>query len=220
MTSAVIVFDNDGTLADSLPPHIEFLHRMNAKHQLDLHLPPVDDLAGCRALAAAPMDAFILKAGFPASLVPEIVSEYESDFSNEHPVSPFMGVRELLKGLAESEVRMAVVSSNTSTNVKAALGPELCSYFTTILGIDNSEPSKKDSIRNALNVIGVDPETTPCIYVGDTIKDAECATHAKCRFVGVNYGFEDLSWPGLPYSVASSVQELEGILRSAANIWD
>ena len=78
--------------------------------------------------------------------------------------------------------------------------------------------SKKESIRIALKQLGIDPSATTAIYVGDTMKDAECATHAGCRFIGVGYGFEDLTWPGFPHAVADSVNALEQMLRSAANI--
>lgn len=43
-----IIFDNDGTLASSLVPHVEFCHRMNEKHGCGLDLPLTDDLEGMR----------------------------------------------------------------------------------------------------------------------------------------------------------------------------
>lgn len=65
-----VIFDNDGTLADSFPPHVAFCRAMNESLGLGLQLPSLDDLPGCRSLAAAPMSEFMLKAGFPDSALP------------------------------------------------------------------------------------------------------------------------------------------------------
>ncbi len=48
MERVALIFDNDGTLVDSLPPHVEFLHRMNSEHQCCLNIPACDDVAGMR----------------------------------------------------------------------------------------------------------------------------------------------------------------------------
>ena len=204
---SVVVFDCDGTLSDSLPPHIEFCRRMSEKFELGIPLPEPHDLKACRRLAAAPMARFLEKAGFPATSIPGCVSEYEESFATDHPVKPFTGVAEMLKRLQTNGVQMAVVSSNTSVNVRAALGEGLCALFVSILGIDNGPASKMDAIPRALKDMGVDPDETPVVYVGDTRKDAECAVSSGCKFIGVNYGFEDLSDVSFP--VASTVSDLE-----------
>ena len=48
-----ILFDADGTLLNSLPPHIDFCHKMNDELSLDLPLPSREDIAACRRVAAA-----------------------------------------------------------------------------------------------------------------------------------------------------------------------
>jgi hypothetical protein len=34
---SLVIFDNDGTLADSLPPHVAFCRRMNEQHKSETH---------------------------------------------------------------------------------------------------------------------------------------------------------------------------------------
>ena len=46
------VFDADGTLVDSLPPHVGFCHEMNSKFDCGLTLPDTKDLIACRSLSA------------------------------------------------------------------------------------------------------------------------------------------------------------------------
>jgi hypothetical protein len=116
-----VVFDCDGTLADSLPPHIAFLHAMNVELGAGLTLPAERDRRGCRELAAAPMDNFLRSAGFTEADVARCVQRYEASFAEEHPVFLFDGVPALLRRLSEGGAKLAIVSSNTSRNVRACL---------------------------------------------------------------------------------------------------
>ena len=88
-----LVFDADGTLIDSLPPHVQFVRAMNAEKGFGLaDLPEPDDLEGCRRVASAPMRAFFEKAGFPADALDGLVEEYRRTFATRFPVKPFAGV--------------------------------------------------------------------------------------------------------------------------------
>ena len=202
-----VIFDVDGTLADSLPPHVAFCHAMNEELGAGLQLPPTSDLAGCRALAAAPMDNFLRRAGFAESDVATAVQRYESSFSEQYPVGLFEGVPTMLQQLSQARdkgLRIAVVSSNTSKNVRACLAQHsatpLADYFEFIWGIDNAARSKAESLAQAVVELGLLP--SQIVYVGDTEKDARCAQANGMHFVGADWGgFEDM---GSLASAASS----------------
>ena len=81
------------------------------------------------------------------------------------------GVAEMLGGLKEAGIRMAVVSSNTAVNVRAALGPDLSNHFETILGIDNAGSNKSsNSIHPCAFTVCLHPWDSilvplPCVFV-------------------------------------------------------
>lgn len=187
-----VLFDADGTLLDSLPPHIDFLHARNAElppeHRLTL--PARDDLSGCRALAAAPMEAFFRRAGFQEDAIGGLVAAYDARFGAEHPVRPFPLVRAMLMALRARGVRCAVVSSNTAANVRCGLGPDLVALLDCVLGVDDYA-DKAEAIPAALRQLGLAADEA--VYVGDTAKDGGKAMTAAMRFAGVGYGFEDLA---------------------------
>lgn len=212
LSPRAILFDADGTLLDSLPPHVQFVRTMNEELGLGLPLPDPSDVVACRKITAAPMGNFFRAAGFPESTIERCVQAYETRFANECPVAPFAGVDSLLERLAANNVPTAVVSSNTEANVRTGLGPELSSRFEFIDGIDNAPADKAEAIGAALRRLGVAQAT----YVGDTRKDCIKATAAGCTFVGVDYGFEALR-EGVDgsFEVASSVAELEALLLCA-----
>ena len=213
--ATTVLFDADGTLLESLPPHVTFCRMLNSELGLSLELPHPDDLEGCRRIAAAPMDNFFREAGFPESVVPECVALYEGRFATECPVRPYAGVGGLLSRLSTTGVRCGVVSSNTEKNVRTGLGRELASHLEFVDGIDNAPSDKADAIDAALARMGV--PAADAIYVGDTRKDAAKAAAAGVAFVGVDYGFEPLATSdeigGAP--VVSTVSELEALLMRA-----
>ena len=207
-----VIFDADGTLLDSLPPHVDFCHAMNAELGLGLTLPARTDVTACRQIASAPMDNFFRSAGFPEATIACCVEAYETRFAAECPVVPFAGIDDLIALLAQS-VPCAIVSSNTAANVRAGLGSELSARFAFIDGIDNAPADKQVAITAALGRLGFAPSAVA--YVGDTRKDCVKATGAGVRFIGVDFGFEALARDrsavrGAP--VAESVSELEAIL--------
>jgi len=198
-----VIFDADGTLLDSLPPHVDFCHAMNAK--LGLGLDSLPDRNSGRGIAAAPMDAFLRKAGFPEDSIEECVAQYESSFRVEHPVKTFEGTEDLIASLREGNLKLAIVTSNTSANVRASLG-DIEYSFEFIIGIDNGPISKTDSIARALERLGID--ASEAVYVGDTLKDHDCAQANGVSFIGANYGFEDLVSKGLNSPVVDSISDI------------
>lgn len=214
-----MLFDADGTLLDSLPPHVAFCAAAAARlgetdELVDGLRAAVEDTGRARALAAAPMDAFLRKAGFAERNVAAAVAEYEASFASEFPVGPFDGVHELLAELRARDVRLAVVSSNTSANVAAGLGA-LAESLEFTLGIDNGPRDKRDAVAEALERLGVD-DLARAVYVGDTSKDETSASANGIRFFGAGYGFEDLAplaARGVP--VAPTVGALRELLLEA-----
>eukprot|EP00941_MAST-03F_sp_MAST-3F-sp1_P006396 g6396.t1 len=91
------------------------------------------------------MANFFEKAKFPSSLVPELVRHYENTFSDNFPVQVYDGVHELISWLAMKEnVQIAIVSSNTTKNIKTGLTEELASQFKLIVGIDSVKAKAND----------------------------------------------------------------------------
>src|SRR5687768_6943832 len=77
-----------------------------------------------------PMDKFLLRAGFKPQLVPELLKVYEAEFKLKYPVRPFAGIAELIERLrAVPGLRLGIVSSNSSGNIRASLGEPLAASF-------------------------------------------------------------------------------------------
>ncbi len=100
--------------------------------------------------------------------------------------------------------------------------PSFIDKLDILWGIDIA-PSrvKAESIGHAIKQLNLHPEDV--IYVGDTVKDYRSATSNGVRFIGINYGFDDLkkaqmndqlSNSKLLHSIVDSPEELKDVLES------
>jgi phosphoglycolate phosphatase-like HAD superfamily hydrolase len=221
-----ILFDADGTLLASLPAHVTFCQTLADELGLNLDLPSPADLIASRKIAAAPMDNFFRKAGFPETAIDQCVDAYEKRFASECPVLPYAGIDGMLRRLSTwPEVSCGIVSSNTAANVRHALGTDLCGRFAFIDGIDNAPSDKGDAIAAALKrLAGATRGSLEAVYVGDTEKDWLKSSAVGLPFIGVDYGFEPLgemvqmdetALGGAP--VASTVADLQVLLTAWRN---
>ena len=105
---------------------------------------------------------------------------------NAASISLFEDVDDLLRYLANCDVTLAIVSSNSHENVSQILGPantKLISQFEC--GV--SMFGKPARIQKVLKKTGI-----PChevVYIGDQVADLEAARKEKVDFGAVSWGY-------------------------------
>lgn len=209
-----IFFDADGTLTDSLAPHVQFCRDLNDKLSLGLNLPNPHDLEACRKIAGTPMSNFLLNAGFPKDQIPELINIYKQTFSKnpDYATHCFPGIPEMIAELHKRDRTFGIITSNTEANVKKALGEELYKKFSYVADIEQIKRS--GSKGDALNVANAWLDNIPSraiIYVGDTESDYEASQLAETSFIGVSYGWQIRS-DDKRFPVANSPKELSDML--------
>ncbi len=216
-----IFYDFDGTLGDSLPGHIRFLHDMNERFETGLQLPSPEDSEACKKLVGMPMDVFIRNAGFSEELIPEVIMMYESTFgSNPRYVSSlFPGIPDMIRKLFKDGFFQSVLSSNVRKNIIPALEKEDINHcFLHVLGLEILKKYHASSKAGCLEEYSKRLRLTSqeCIYVGDSDGDSLAAQKAEVVFVGVSYGWQIENGKKYNFPVASSPSSLERILRDLA----
>ena len=114
------IFDFDGTLADSLPAHIRFLHYLKTKgFACSKELPNPEDLLASQAITSSPMGKFFIRAGFRKEDVPQLWEIYQKNFSSNPACkySLFEGVPETIARLKAQGLRLGIISSNVTENI-------------------------------------------------------------------------------------------------------
>ena len=169
----LVLFDFDGTLADTVPVITRTARRVLLEHGLT-----DETLGDLTRLVGPPFpQAYSLVYGFSAEEAAQITEEYRAIYrslgAEAWPL--FDGVRELLEALRAMGRLTAVASSKRMELVQVALADNrVTDLFDVRLGkASDAESSKAGLIRRALHELGVSAEDA--VMVGDRHHDVEAA---------------------------------------------
>ena len=178
----LILFDFDGTLADTLPWFQSAFHVIGEKH-------------GCRKLDHAEYEKLrdydgkqILKAlGVPFWKLPVIAKEMMSLMAqNIREAQLFQDTNMLLRTLSDRGLTLGIVSSNSEENIRHVLGHELTTRIRFFeCGV--SMFGKASKLKKVLRQSRTAPEQA--IYIGDELRDLQAAKGAGIPFGAVSWGY-------------------------------
>ncbi|MFD1139823.1 HAD-IA family hydrolase [Larkinella insperata] len=182
MSYKLVIFDFDGTLADSFPYFLKTLNVLaDTYHFKKVHPDQVDEL---RAMNVRQM---MKLAGMPAWKIPIVANAFINMMSRDiDQISLFDGMAEVLQQLSANGVQLAIVSSNSEGNIRRVLGTDhagLINYYscgTSIFG-------KQSKFRKVMKKSGLRPHEILCI--GDEIRDIEAAQAEAMPFGAVTWGY-------------------------------
>jgi len=199
----LIVFDSDGTLADTLPWMRSVFNELAEEHGFRRVEP--QDYERLRNLHGA---ALLRELGLPLWKLPRVVSAMRRRMT-EHTgqLSPFPGISKALARLAAGGAQLAIVSSNSRENVERVLGVEDANRIAHwSCGV--SMMGKAAKLRQVVRQSGVPKERA--IYIGDEIRDAEAAAKAGIVFGAVTWGQHGTDVLGAqePTEMFATVQEM------------
>jgi phosphoglycolate phosphatase len=182
MKYKLVIFDFDGTLADSFPYFLSTINTLATTY----HFPPIDpeNVDQLRGMDARQL---MKNARLPAWKIPLIANAFIRQMGKDiEQIRLFNGIPELVKQLSGQGVQLAIVSSNSEENIRRVLGPEtaaLIAYY----GCGASLFGKQHKFRKAMTNRGVKPGEVLC--VGDEVRDIEAAKGAAMAFGAVAWGY-------------------------------
>ncbi|MFL0414201.1 HAD hydrolase-like protein [uncultured Sphingomonas sp.] len=200
------VFDFDGTLADTTDWFFGCLNEVADKYEF--RKTTDGERQVLRRLASREI---IKQLGVPMWRMPAIARHMRRRASaNVESFRLFPGIDAQLALLHESGMRIAVVSSNAESNVRAVLGPTLSTQMS-LLSCGSSMFGKAAKLRGAMKKVGVTRERT--IYVGDEARDIEAAHQAGIASAAVTWGYAhhealDREQPTLMLNSVSALRKL------------
>ena len=208
MKYSTILFDFDGTLADSSKAILPCVLYTYDKLGLD-----APDLSHIHKFIGPPLADSFRIIGLEEQYVERAVELYREFFNKTHymDIRLFEGIESLLRTLKDGGVRMAVTSIRVEDKLQV-----VCDY----VGLDRYIPvvcgrvaeegvlEKADVVRRALDRLG-NPEEG-ILLVGDSKFDEDGAAEVGVDFAAVMYGFGYESRDEIERSmcIADTVQEL------------
>jgi phosphoglycolate phosphatase len=206
---ALIIFDYDGVLADTLEDLIQF--GQEACNQLGInHVVTKDDLSNLEVMSFA---TFGRACEVPDPLIDEFVKISLNLFAEkESPPGIFAGLDEVIRRFSPNH-KIAVVTTNSSQNVYAFLthhGLDGCIH--AIYGVD-APGSKAQKISLARERFVKNDEAV--FMIGDSLSDVRAAKEAGVISIAVTWGHQSLEalMKGKPEYVVNSPHELIEIIE-------
>lgn len=181
MRYTLVIFDFDGTLADSMQWFGSVFNSVAAKYGFrQLTEAEMQDLRGKDA------QTIMREIGVSRVKLPLVAAHIRNRMSHDiHQIQVFDGVHPMLHQLALAGVQLAIVSSNSPENVAAVLGESAHLINVYECGVDML--GKHHKLKKVLKITGVAPDQA--LYIGDEIRDSDAARRVHIAFGAVTWGY-------------------------------
>ena len=174
----VLVFDFDGTIADSAESMNKILSRLASEfgfNKIDLN--KLKNL-GSREI--------LKELGIPSHKLPFILSRIRKNFSQEVPnLKPIPGIPKVLETLNKKGQRMGIVTSNSEDNVRKFLQNNKLDCFKFISG-GSSFLGKDKKLKQIIKDRKLLSDQV--IFIGDETRDIEAARKVGIKVLSVGWG--------------------------------
>ena len=186
-----IIFDLDGTLADTQKDLADSMNRILMQNNYPTH--PYDAYKlfvgkGLKMLVTNTLPESARKNSVVEPMLEALIADYRENCLNKTELYP--GIPELLEILSTRKIPMLVFTNKDHDLAVIVCNALLKPYnFETILGRIDSRPRKPNPAGALLLAKQINISPAEMLYIGDTDNDMICAKRAGMPSVGVLWGF-------------------------------
>jgi len=211
----LLIFDWDGTLADSQSHIVAALQQTNL--QMSLDTVSDQDCANCIGLGLAET-ALRLHPGLQSAEVERFRQQYSDNYlalgRAQFQLSLFDGVRMTLAELQSAGHKLAVATGKSRQGLdRVLLESELQAHFSWTRAADETA-SKPDPTMLREILADSDFDVDDAIMIGDSSYDLEMASALSMRSVGVSYGVHNEAQLSRynPIAIIDAITELPALI--------
>ena len=178
----LLLFDFDGTVADTFQCGLEILNLMAPEFRY--RRLEEADVARARDMRTRELTKFL---GIPATRLPKISKRGKEELNKRmDKIQPFEGMVDLVRNLHAGGFRLGILTSNSEENVAVFLkkfGIELFDFVCT----SSKLTGKARVIRKILKEHKLKPMQV--LLVGDEVRDIEAAQETGIHMAAVTWGY-------------------------------
>lgn len=176
-----LIFDFDGTLADSLPLLIALFYEITKSEQQF-------SAAEIERLRNMPAQRVIKELGVPLYRVPRLLIHGRNQLTKHiDDLAAIDGIVPVVKKLHKKGFKLYIVSSNSTHNIQLFLDRYgIGAYFEHIYG-GVGIFGKASALKSVMKREKLDRGS--CVYIGDETRDIEAARKAGVAAISVSWGF-------------------------------
>lgn len=180
----LIIFDFDGTLADSFSIIVETFNELAKEY--DLHQVQPEEIPALRKISSRQL---LKKFGFPTWRLPFLLRRGKQMLRNKiMSVHLFSGIEKTVKELKKEGYALGILSSNSRANVKKIIESSNINLFEFV-NISSNLFGKNRMLNRIIKKYGHDKKDV--YYVGDETRDIEAAKKCGIKMIAVSWGFND-----------------------------
>ena len=182
----VIIFDFDGTLADTIDVLLRITNRLSV--EFGFKSATKEELAQLSNLTSWQLLRY---SGISIFKFPLLIRTLKAELRNEIPhIQLFSGIKEVLLELKNRGFILGIITSNSRENVLASM--ESNGLQGTFDFIDSATTfGKHKIIYRWLKRENFNPKQV--VYVGDEVRDIDAAKRTGIKVIAVNWGFNSQS---------------------------
>ncbi len=183
MTQKIMIFDFDGTIADTLDALVTIANRLALEFGY-IQITP-NELALLRNLTSREI---IKYSGISLFKIPFLLKKVKGELKNKiSEFHPIPGIQEALIELKNQGYQLGIITSNSQENVTEFLKLNHLDWLFEFIYSGVTIFGKTTIINNVLRQKQLKPQSV--IYVGDETRDIEASKKANIRVVAVTWGF-------------------------------
>jgi phosphoglycolate phosphatase len=181
-----VVFDFDGTIADSKAIVLSAYNQVAEKHRFK---PMVE--ADIEVLSRLSFPERCRKMDVPLYKVPSMIVEVTRLYKNVvDSVAAFDGMLPVLETLHRHGITVGIISTNAAENIQRFLARNGMDSVVQRVHCSSNMFGKDKVISRYLKKYGLSPEQV--LYVGDEERDVVACRKTKLRVLSVSWGLEAL----------------------------
>jgi phosphoglycolate phosphatase len=182
MQCKLVIFDFDGTLANTLPFVLSMLDELADEFKKPRFnhgdLPHIRNYSPAKIMRMHKVRIWQL---------PSILKFTRLRMhSDAHLIDKFEGIDEVIRSLSTQEIKLGIVTTNTRQIVEQVLGSELFKLFDYFIG-EVSLFGKPKALKKVLSLAGCQNSET--LAIGDELRDLDAAAKVRIPFGAVSWGF-------------------------------
>ncbi len=210
MNNKTIIFDFDGTIADTLTAGITIYNKIAPEFHYATIKP--EDIP---VLKSKKPQEIVKQYGISKFMIPKLALKIKKDLKKEmRHIKVFPGMHELLIDLRKDRYRLGIMTSNTKENVEVFLeAHDMQDIFEFIYSGKNIF-GKSKILKRVIKEEEID-EKQAC-YVGDETRDIEATKKIHLPIISVSWGFNSRSALEKmePDYLVDTVGELQQIIKT------
>ena len=193
MIPQAVIFDFDGTLADTIPAITRGINLTMQKYGFPLHT----EAEVITFINNGPR--MLIRRSLPKELqadeelLDRVLADYNVFYKNHclNSDPPYEGIPEAVASLRSQGYRIGVLSNKQDHLLGPLCNSVIPGGYDATVGSLPDKPAKPDPyLSNKIaNLLGVEPQA--CIMIGDSDVDIETAKNAGMTHIGVSWGYRD-----------------------------